>query len=411
MNPRNGVDAHIVAAVYIDSGAFDGELPPGTSKATRRAVDAVLQSSGSERLASLRGAVKPAELEEILRLVGNPRPIHGTSGKSNGHRLSFVKASDVEPEQVEWLWKGRIARGKITILEGDPGTGKTTLALSLAACISNGDPLPGEQDGGRPRTVIVFSGEDDIGDTLRPRLDAAGADCSRVIFENLRDPDAVPFMLPRDLDELERTIIEHDAALVIIDPVLSYLDPDTDSHKDQSVRAALMPLAALAQRTRVSIILIRHLNKDSSKSAIHRGGGSIAFTGVARLVLLVAEDPDDPDTCVLARSKGNLGPRPPSLCYSIAAGPGDSGMVLWGGISEHTSTTLLAPEKPGPKPDAIEQAKGYLTDLLANGPRTRQEVVEAGARVHLNEKTIQRAANAIGIVSKAHGKERLWSLS
>ena len=271
MNPRNGVDAHIVAAVYIDSGAFDGELPPGTSKATRRAVDAVLQSSGSERLASLRGAVKPAELEEILRLVGNPRPIHGTSGKSNGHRLSFVKASDVEPEQVEWLWKGRIARGKITILEGDPGTGKTTLALSLAACISNGDPLPGEQDGGRPRTVIVFSGEDDIGDTLRPRLDAAGADCSRVIFENLRDPDAVPFMLPRDLDELERTIIEHDAALVIIDPVLSYLDPDTDSHKDQSVRAALMPLAALAQRTRVSIILIRHLNKDSSKSAIHRG--------------------------------------------------------------------------------------------------------------------------------------------
>ena len=225
----NGVDVRLVAAAWLDAGAF-GDLPPGTSPATRRAVDAVVNTSGSGRHKALRDAVKAADLDAIMQLVKAGGSTSSTAPwvapKSNGHRLSFVKASDVEVEQVEWLWKGRIARGKITILEGDPGTGKTTLALSLAACISNGDPLPGEKDGGRPRTVIVFSGEDDIGDTLRPRLDAAGGRLTRVIFENLRDPDVVPFMLPRDLDDLERTIIEHDAALVIIDPVLSYLDPD-----------------------------------------------------------------------------------------------------------------------------------------------------------------------------------------
>lgn len=325
--------------------------------------------------------------------------------------LAFVRASDVQVEQVSWIWKGRLARGKITVLEGDPGTGKTTLALSLAAAISNGDPLPGEADGAPPRDVLVFSGEDDIGDTLRPRLEAAGANLCRVVFENLRDPAATPFMLPRDIAALEQAIIEHDAALVIIDPVMSYLDPDVDSHKDQSVRTALMPLAAMCQRTGVAVLLLRHLNKDSSKSALYRGGGSIAFAGVARLVLLAAKDPDEPDNYVLARTKGNLGRPPRALCYSIAAGPSDSGMVLWGGTSEHTADSLLAPQKPGPKPDTLEQAKTYIRDLLTAGPKTRKEVLAAGARVNLNEKTMQRAATALGLESSPLGKERLWSLT
>jgi len=332
-----------------------------------------------------------------------------TSGARVNRPLAFVRASDVQVEAVEWVWKGRLARGKITVLEGDPGTGKTTLALSLAAAISSGDPLPGEADGTPPRDVIVFSGEDDIGDTLRPRLEAAGADCRRVVFENLHDPGAVPFVLPRDLAALERAIIDHDAALVIIDPVMSYLDPSVDSHKDQAVRSALMPLAAMAQRTRVAIILIRHLNKDSSKPALYRGGGSIAFAGVARLVLLTAKDPDDPDTCVLARTKGNLGRPPPSLCYRIGDAGDDTGVVLWGGHSEHTADTLLAPEKPGPKPDTLDTAKRFLSDFLGNGPKTRREVVISAAKVNLSQRTVDRAAAAM-VVSDPIGKERAWRL-
>ncbi|MEI6226709.1 MAG: AAA family ATPase, partial [Deltaproteobacteria bacterium] len=360
--------------------------------------------------------VNPPDLTKILQLAGEgpgqktSRTATSFPTKAEGTPLAWIRACDVERESVEWIWKGRIARGKITVLEGDPGTGKTTIALSLAACISTGRPLPGEVEGTRPRTVLVFSSEDDIGDTLRPRLEAAGADLTRVVFENLRDPTSIPFMLPRDLEQLERSIAEHDAALVIIDPVLSYLDPDVDSHKDQSVRTALMPLAALCQRTHVAVLLHRHLNKDSSKSALYRGGGSIAFAGVARLVLLAAENPDDPGDYVLARTKGNLGRPPPSLSYSIGDAGNDTGVVLWGGVSDHTAATLLAPEKPGPKPDVHEQAKRYLADLLASGPRMRAEVIEAGARVNLNTKAMERAFTALGLVSEPRGKERAWRL-
>ena len=325
--------------------------------------------------------------------------------------VAFLRASDVQAEAIEWIWPGRLARGKITVLEGDPGTGKTTLALSLAAAISQGDPLPGETLGRRARDVLVFSGEDDIGDTLRPRLEAAGANLGRVVFEDLREPTAVPFILPRDFAALEQAVIEHDAALVIIDPILSYLDPGIDSHKDQSVRAALMPVAAMCQRTGVAVLLLRHLNKDSSKSALYRGGGSIAFAGVARLVLLAAKDPDEEGSYVLARTKGNLGRPPPALRYSIGSGPNESGTVLWGGESDHTADTLLAPDKPGPKPDIHEQAKRYLSDLLAGGPRLRRDIIEAAARVNLNEKAIERASAALGVVSEARGRERAWRLS
>ena len=377
--------AHGARRVY-QLGARQGPTPDGSEPETEVGEAPVIDLSGADARLARKAA---------------PR---------NAKAISWIRACDVQREAVEWIWRGRLARGKITVLEGDPGTGKTTIALNLAACISTGRPLPGEAPPEAPANVLVFSSEDDIGDTLRPRLEAAGADLTRVVFENLRDPDAAPFMLPRDLAVLEEAVNDHHASLVVIDPVMSYLDPDVDSHKDQSVRSALMPLATLCQRTHVSALLHRHLNKDSAKSALYRGGGSIAFTGVARLVLLAAKDPDDPGNYVLARTKGNLGRPPPSLSYRIGDAGDDTGVVLWGGESEHTADTLLAPDKPGPKPDTLDAAKRYLTDLLAGGPKLRQDVIDAATKVKLSASTVRRAADALGLVSEPYGKERTWRL-
>ncbi len=324
--------------------------------------------------------------------------------------LALVRASDVKREPVDWFWNGRLAAGKITLLLGDPGVGKTTLALSLAAAISQGDPLPGE-DGSRPsRDVLVFSGEDDPGDTLRPRLEAAQANLHRVVLHDIRDPGAIPLSLPRDIAALEQVVVEHHAGLLIIDPVMSFLDQEINSHKDQEVRRALTPLASMGQRTGCAVLLLMHLNKDSSKAAIYRGGGSIAFTGLARIVLLAATDPEDPETCVLVRVKGNLGRHPKAMTYSIGS-VGDSSQIRWGGASEHTAETLLVPEKPGPSPDKIEAAKRYITDLLASGPRSRREVMELCAKVGIPVRTADRAAVALSVVSEASGRERVWKIA
>ena len=325
--------------------------------------------------------------------------------------LAFVRAADVKLEQIDWLWEGRQARGKITVLAGDPGVGKTTLALNLAACVSTGTPLPGQSHRTSPaQNVIILSSEDGLGDTLRPRLEAAGADLSRVYLEDAGELDALRFMLPRDVPLLEAKITELRAGLVIIDPIMSYLDPEVDSHKDQEVRSALLPLVALAKRTRVAVQLLMHLNKATGMAALYRGGGSIAFAGVARIVLLAAKDPDAPESCVLARTKGNLGRPPRALCYSIGSGSNGAAEVRWNGESEHTSETLLAPPKRGPEPDALEQAMAFVRDHLAAGPKSRGDVIESAAKVGISERTIGRAAKFLDLRSLPQGKERLWSL-
>ena len=361
-----------------------------------------------KRLEEVRGRRTHQDLP--ARALPSPAPLAEESEPTAEPRdLAFVKASEVEREAVEWIWQGRLARGKITVLEGDPGTGKTTLALALAACISRGNPLPGEAHRTSHRHRLLR------GRRHRRHPPAApGSDRRRPRARRLREPPR-PRVSPLHAaarpsppwSGQSSSVTRHSSSST---RCLSYLDPDVDSHKDQAVRSALMPLAAMCQRTRVAVLLLRHLNKDSSKSALYRGGGSIAFAGVARLVMLAARDPDDEGGgYVLARTKGDLGRRPPALCYTIGS-VGDSGVVLWGGESEHTADTLLAPTKPGPKPDTLDAAKRYLSDFLAGGPKLRSDVLEAAGKVGIAERTAYRAFEALEGESKAVGKRREWSL-
>jgi len=225
---------------------------------------------------------------------------------------------DVAPERVSWLWRGRIPLGKITLIDGDPGTGKSALATDLAARVSVGRKFP---DGTPCRAggVVIASAEDGLADTIRPRLDAAGADLSRVLaLATVPDGDTERLIsVPEDIGVIRRGIEQVQARLVVIDPLMAFLSGDVNSHRDQDVRRALAPLAKLAEETGAALVVVRHLNKSSDGNALYRGGGSIGIVGQARSALLVARHPEDDRRRVLASLKSNLAEPAPSLAFTF----------------------------------------------------------------------------------------------
>lgn len=247
--------------------------------------------------------------------------------------LSSVRLSQVEEERLYWLWRGRIPLGAITLLDGDPGLGKSLLTLDLAARVSTGrempDGTPGVEGEG-PQRVLLFSAEDDPARTILPRLRAAGADLDLVELgqgawtqrTGKKSLEHRNFLLPRDVEVLQWKLEEDsNPLLVIIDPLMAFLEGRVNSWRDQDVRAALAPLAKIAQKSWAAIVIVRHLNKAAGASAIYRGGGSIGIIGAARSGLLVAKSPDDPEhERVLASVKSNLGPPMPSMRYQVLSG-------------------------------------------------------------------------------------------
>jgi predicted ATP-dependent serine protease len=231
-------------------------------------------------------------------------------------------ASEIELERVKWLWPGRLARGKHTSIGGDPGGGKSNLGMYIAATVSTAGEWPcGE--GRSPRgSVLILNAEDGAGDTIVPRLHAANADCGRVhIVSAVRTDESIRgFNLQADIALLEQKIAElGDVALIIIDPVSSYLGR-TDSHRNAEVRAVLEPLSAMAERTRVAVLSITHFSKagaSTGSKALHRFIGSIAFVGAPRIAFAVIEDADDKDRRLLLHAKNNLAAQPQGLAFRV----------------------------------------------------------------------------------------------
>jgi hypothetical protein len=223
----------------------------------------------------------------------------------------------------------------LTILDGDPGLGKSTLMLDLACRGSIGGLAPTGEPLGDAFTTIYVTLEDDAEDTILPRILKAGGDPSR--FHLLRK-----LSLPIEIDRLEATATRLKARLIVIDPLMAYLGDGVKTNDDHLVRRALEPLAEMAARLDVAVVLIRHLNKRVGDDAIYRGGGSIGFTGLARSVLAVGRDPDDHDRMILAPIKLNVARRPPSLAYRIVAdGPYEPSRIAWEGTSTRTAEDLI----------------------------------------------------------------------
>lgn len=321
-------------------------------------------------------------------------------------RAVAVRVADVEREAIRWLWPGRLALGKLTILDGDPGLGKSTLYCDLAARITTGRPWPDAPDAppGEPAAVVIVTCEDGIADTIRPRLEEAGADLSRVhVIQAVQEGEdlTVP-RLPDHIDAIEAVVRETGAALLVVDPIMAHLGDRINAHRDADVRRALTPLALLCERQDCAALVVRHLNKTPGGDPLYRGGGSIGIIGQARLGLLLASHPEHETADgvrVLAMSKANLGAWRPSLVLRLESSEHDpdTAVIRWEGTTPLTARDLLArPKSERPRDEATEWLRERLASAADPVP-ARDLFAEAEGR-GISEKTLRRAKKRLGVV-------------
>jgi hypothetical protein len=317
--------------------------------------------------------------------------------------------ADVQPEPVRWLWSNRIPVGKLTLIEGDPGVAKSWLTLALATALTTAGALPDDQGSRSAGDVLLLSAEDGLADTVRPRLDALGADVTRVhVLQSVADRsgrEREPSLIS-DLGAIEQTLASGDYRLVVVDPVNAYLGTKLDANRDTEIRAVLMPLARLAERAGVAVLGVRHLTKGGRDRAIYRGQGSIGYTAAARVVLLVGQDPDEPGRRVVVPIKNNLAPLASALAFEIA-----DGRFLWCGESRLTAAALLAPDASAEQRTARDDAADFLRDLLADGPVAAQEAEQHGKDAGISSRTLRRARSQLGVKLTKAGYQGRWEWS
>jgi putative DNA primase/helicase len=325
----------------------------------------------------------------------------------NGDGPVLVNLADVAPEAVEWLWHNRIARGKLALVVGEAGTGKTYTTLDMGARTTEGAPWP---DGGiaPAGAVLLLASEDGLADTVRPIVDRQHGDPRRVsVLRAVRvDGQECSFSLERDLPALEQALAATAAVLAIISPLSAYLG-SKDSYKDAEVRAILTPLAALAEKYRVALVGILHLTKAAQRRLLLRAQGSVAFVAQARTVLAVGEDPDTPGRRLLVSVKNNLGPLAPALAFRIS----EAGLAWEPGIVEGTAEDLLAGDEPASRSETHERdlAVTFLRDLLAEGPATSKQIMADAKANGIAQRTLWRAKAGLGIIAeRAKGQTGAW---
>jgi archaellum biogenesis ATPase FlaH len=318
--------------------------------------------------------------------------------------------STVTPETVSWLWPGKIALGKLTVITGDPGNGKSLMMADFASRVTQGRSWPDETAPCKPGGVVILTAEDGIADTLAPRLVAAGADMTKVgvlkaikwYNDETKKVCERAFSLERDLEALEKAASRvPDCRLVVIDPLSAYLG-GIDSHRDADVRSVLAPLADLAARLHVAVVCVNHLNK-GDLPAMYRSSGSLAFVAAARAVFIVARDKQDRDVRVFTPLKNNLGKDRSSLTYRITEADG-SPVLNWSPIPIDMDPDDVLGSERGPRGNRmIDQAKQWLCDTLANGEKPQEEVEQLASDAGIAKKTLQRAKCETGVLSRKIG--------
>jgi hypothetical protein len=363
-----------------------------------------------------------ADIEALPRLTPNPNRENAPEPEY-AQSVALVRGCDVTPEAVNWLWHGWLAAGKMHILGGAPGTGKTTIAMGLAATVTTGARWP---DGSKSQAgnVVIWSGEDDPADTLVPRLSLSGADLSRVYFVDgvIEGKGRRAFDPATDMEPLRRKLVEiGDVRLLIVDPIVSAVAGD--SHKNSEVRRALQPLADLGASMRCAIVGITHFSKGTGgRDPVERLTGSLAFGALARVVMVAAKHQEEGEdgrvVRLFLRAKSNIGPDDGGFEYDLQQSelksyPGIfASSVAWGNAVEGAARELLATaDATGDdgEPGTLADAKRFLADLLSDGPMRAGEIFKDADQAGHSKRSIQRAANAIKVDRRKDGMRGGWT--
>lgn len=394
-----------VAAIWGDR-VHRGDINTSDKLSRTRFAEEVLAAFGQSLTADL--------LEEFDKVL-----VDSAAAKDNRPQVApisggrLVCVADVERASVAWLWPGRIPLGKVTLLAGDPGLGKSMLTLDIAARVSRGARWPDEEkgEGGwrigegdplnrEPASVLLLSAEDDLADTIRPRLEAHGADCRRVLALQADGVwgdgrgDERSFDLSRDIAYLTGAIASlENCRLVVIDPISAYLGRGVEN-ANAEVRALLRPLAKLAAERHLAVVLVTHLRKEDG-AAVHRTMGSLAFVAAARSAWVVCRDPSDPQQRLFLPLKNNLAESTGGLAYTTETmGPSGIAAIRWSDevISYGPDNSLRGVRRrPGPPADEREAVRDWLRQFLAMGPRATAEVREHALAHGFSNTTLRRA--------------------
>lgn len=335
------------------------------------------------------------------------------------------RVSDVAFKSVKWLWKGKIPSGKITVIQGNPGLGKSQICASLAAVVTTGGLWPVTRDQAPTGSVLILSAEDDVDDTIGPRLEAAGADCTKVhTLDAIRieEEDGTEITRGFDIgqDILRLIALMHeigDVVLVIIDPVSAYMGK-LDSHKNSDVRGAMERLKDAASRVGAGIILINHLNKTEGQTALARGQGSVAFGAAARAVWGVAQDKEDPQRRYFMPLKSNLGPDKTGFGFSIEEWRLTDSDITTSRISWESKPVTESVEElfragePDEEKTMTSEARDFLQDALKDGPVKVNELAQMARKAEHKWHNVQRAKKLLGIgkpIKTGFGPTGAWA--
>ena len=356
---------------------------------TSQEADAVTRRQQQEHAERFKANAAAAGTN-VRGLVGDDSDaeVAQTIAETEEPLAGVVRIGDVDRVEVEWVWHPYIPRGKLTLLEGDPGQGKSWITLAIATALSLGHGLPGEDKSRSPGRVLIMTAEDGLGDTVRPRLDDMGADVDRIYASETVD----------SFDDEGLEVLAHRARvlrpdLIIVDPLVAYIGARVDIHRANETREVLSRLASIAEQTPSAILAVRHLNKGSGGKAIYRGLGSIDFTATVRSVLLVGQDPEDTTNGAVVHIKSNLAPTGESLGYRLSPQDG----FAWTGPSSITADELL-----GTSSDASGNVDEFLLAELAE-PRRSTEILAAGLEQGFSRRTLQRAKKRLNVTAERVG--------
>lgn len=341
--------------------------------------------------------------------------------KRSEPELKLINMESVKVEQIEWLLYPFIPFGKVTIIQGDPGEGKTTMVLQIIAKLTRGEPIllnkksqkEAQQDSEenlkqevlsqdnpiQPVNVIYQTAEDGLGDTIKPRLLAAGADCSRVLVIDDREQPLTMLDV-----RLEEAIMQTKARMVVLDPIQGFLGTDVDMHRANEIRPLMKRVAVLAEKYHCAIILIGHMNKNSNGKSSYRGLGSIDFQAAARSVLIVGRMKDEPETRVMCHVKSSLAPEGKSVAFRLDKETG----FQWIGEYDISADDLLSGDARGQK---SRIAKEFLLDILADGGMAQKKIEEEASKQGIKKKTLRNAKQELEIDSVKRGNQWFWILS